>query len=178
MQQSSSFIYPSSPSSNLSFSDSGYSSPSLHFSSCPYSNESFYLPPSHSYPLSSSIYDQSVVNSTPISSFKNCQYKHDQNRQLTTSSPLVHCARKRISDEAIEYLNTFYARNKRPTDVEKDHLAVQCNITLAQVNTWFNNARSRRGDTRTKLTQKLLKKQIDSLSNQIVQLQQQQSCSF
>ncbi len=55
---------------------------------------------------------------------------------------------------------------------------MECNITLAQVNTWFNNARSRRGDTRTKLSQKLLKKQIDLLSNQIVQLQQQKLCSF
>jgi hypothetical protein len=63
-------------------------------------------------------------------------------------------ARKRISDEAIEHLNAFYVTNKRPTDVEKDRLAVECNITLAQVNTWFNNARSRRGDTRIKLSQK------------------------
>jgi hypothetical protein len=87
-------------------------------------------------------------------------------------------ARKRISDEAIECLNAFYATNKRPTEIEKDRLALECNIQLAQVNTWFNNARSRRGDTNTKLTQKLLKKQIDSLSNQVTLLQQQQSSSF
>ncbi|CAF0887023.1 unnamed protein product [Rotaria sordida] len=37
-------------------------------------------------------------------------------------------ARQRISDEAIE---RFHVINKRPTDVEKDHLAIECNITLA-----------------------------------------------
>jgi len=86
-------------------------------------------------------------------------------------------ARKRISDEAIERLNIFYAKNKRPSDVEKDRLARECNITVAQVNTWFNNARSRRGDTHTKLTQKLYRKKIDLLSNQIILLQQQQQQS-
>ncbi len=45
---SSSIIYPSS---HLSFYDSGYSSPSFHFSSCPYSNDSYYLLPSHSCKL-------------------------------------------------------------------------------------------------------------------------------
>jgi hypothetical protein len=50
-------------------------------------------------------------------------------------------ARKRISDEAIERLHT------RPTDVERDRLPMRCNITIIQVHTWFNNARSRRDDT-------------------------------
>ena len=86
-------------------------------------------------------------------------------------------ARKRISDEAIERLNAFYAIKKRPTEAEKDRLAMECDITLAQVNTWFNNARSRRGDTNPKLTQKLLKQQIASLNNQVVLLQQQQESS-
>ena len=54
---------------------------------------------------------------------------------------------------------------------------MECNITLSQVNTWFNNARSRRGDTNPKLTQKILKQQIDSLSGQVAYLQQQQSTS-
>jgi len=54
---------------------------------------------------------------------------------------------------------------------------MECNITLAQVNTWFNNARSRRGDTNPKLAQKLLKQQIDSLNNQVVLLQKQQQQS-
>ncbi len=54
MQQSqSSYMYPTSPIPSLSLYDSGYSSfgystpsptPSFHFSSCPYSNESFYMP--------------------------------------------------------------------------------------------------------------------------------------
>jgi hypothetical protein len=54
---------------------------------------------------------------------------------------------------------------------------MECNITLAQVNTWFNNARSRRGDTNPKLTQKLLKQQINSLNNQVALLQHNQSSS-
>ena len=66
---------------------------------------------------------------------------------------------------------------KRPTEAEKDRLAMECNITLAQVNTWFNNARSRRGDTNPKLAQKILKQQIDSLHNQVALLQEQQSSS-
>ena len=66
---------------------------------------------------------------------------------------------------------------KRPTEAEKDRLAMECNITLAQVNTWFNNARSRRGDTNPKLAQKMLKQQIDSLNNQVAILQQQSSSS-
>jgi len=33
---------------------------------------------------------------------------------------------------------------------------MECNVTLAQVNTWFNNARSRRGDTNPKLAQRLI----------------------
>ena len=86
-------------------------------------------------------------------------------------------ARKRISDEAIERLNAFYAIKKRPTEAEKDRLAIECNITLAQVNTWFNNARSRRGDTNPKLAQKLLKQQIDSLNSQVAFLQQKQQSS-
>jgi hypothetical protein len=61
-------------------------------------------------------------------------------------------ARKRISDEAIECLNAFYAKNKRPTDVVKDRLAIECNITLTQVITWFNSACSRLDDMRRKLT--------------------------
>jgi hypothetical protein len=40
---------------------------------------------------------------------------------------------------------------------------MECNITLAQVNTWSNNTRSRRGDTNPKSAQKLLKQQIKSL---------------
>jgi hypothetical protein len=39
-------------------------------------------------------------------------------------------ARKRISYEAIERLNIFYAKNKRPIDVEKDRLAIECNIVV------------------------------------------------
>ncbi|CAF2535102.1 unnamed protein product [Rotaria sp. Silwood2] len=173
-----------SPSSNISFHDSVYSSSSLHFSSCSYSNESFYIP-SHSYPSSYPIY-QSCMNGIPyqsnnvcyLSSIENSQIKHRQEQHSNRSSSLIFSARKRISDEAIERLNAFYAINKRPTDAEKDHLAIQCNITLAQVSTWFNNARSRRGHTRTKLTEKLLKKQIDLLNNQIILLQQEQQCSF
>ncbi len=50
--QSSSYIYPSSPTPTMPFYDSGYtsfdySSPSpapFHFTSCPYSNESFCMP--------------------------------------------------------------------------------------------------------------------------------------
>ncbi|CAF5184483.1 unnamed protein product, partial [Rotaria magnacalcarata] len=61
---------------------------------------------------------------------------------------------------------------KRPTEAEKDRIAMECDITLAQVNTWFNNARSRRGDTNPKLAQKLLKQQIASLNNQVALLQQ------
>ncbi len=75
--------------------------------------------------------------------------------------------RKRITDEAIERLNTFYEIKKRPTEAEKDRLAMECNITLAQVNTWFNNARSRRGDTKQKLETKLLKQQINSLKQSL-----------
>ncbi len=43
-----------------SSNNSGYSSPSLHFSSCPYANQSFYIfsPPPIYQPL---------INSTPIS---------------------------------------------------------------------------------------------------------------
>ena len=66
---------------------------------------------------------------------------------------------------------------KRPTEAEKDRLAMECNISIAQLNTWFNNARSRRGDTNPKLTQKLLKQQIDSLNNQVAFLQHQQNVS-
>jgi hypothetical protein len=44
---------------------------------------------------------------------------------------------------------------------------MECNITLAQVNTWFNNARSRRGDTKQKLETKLLKQQINSLKQSL-----------
>ncbi len=51
-QSSSSYIYPSSPTPTMSLYDSGYtsfdySSPSptsFHLTSCPYSNESFYMP--------------------------------------------------------------------------------------------------------------------------------------
>lgn len=66
---------------------------------------------------------------------------------------------------------------KRPTEAEKDRLAMECNITVAQVNTWFNNARSRRGDTNPKLAQKLLKQQIDSLNNQVALLKHQHESS-
>jgi len=43
-------------------------------------------------------------------------------------------------------------KNKRPTDVVKDRLAIECNITLTQVITWFNSACSRLDDMRRKLT--------------------------
>jgi hypothetical protein len=51
---------------------------------------------------------------------------------------------------------------------------MECNITLAQVNTWFNNTRSRRGDTKPKLKSKSDKQLIDSLSNKVNLLEQQQ----
>ena len=65
--------------------------------------------------------------------------------------------------------------NKRPTEFEKDRLALECNISVAQVNTWFNNARSRRGDTNPKVAQKQLRQKIDALASQVAFLQQQQS---
>ncbi|CAF4788423.1 unnamed protein product, partial [Rotaria sp. Silwood1] len=48
---------------------------------------------------------------------------------------MIHCApqaRKRINAEAIQRLNAFYVINKRPTDVEKDRLAIEYNITSEQ----------------------------------------------
>ncbi|CAF0991656.1 unnamed protein product [Rotaria sp. Silwood1] len=196
---SSSYMYPSSPTPGLPLYDSGYSSyagysspssSSYHYSTCPYSNnESFYMP-SETYlpyysPPSQIMHQppQPFASSTPVQSSNVClipsikvsQGKHPpQQRQPATPSPSLCLARKRISDEAIERLNAFYAIKKRPTEAEKDRLAMECNITLAQVNTWFNNARSRRGDTNPKLAQKLLKQQIDSLNNQVAFLQQQQ----
>ncbi|CAF0721939.1 unnamed protein product [Adineta steineri] len=208
MQQSqsssSSYMYPSSPTSDLSLYDSAYSSyvyssppppsSSFHFSSCPYTNDSFYMPsqtyPSYysptPYPMTQ--YSEPFASSTPvpisnvclIPSIKDSQprrRRQQQQQQSTTSSPSLCPARKRISDEAIEHLNAFYTMKKRPTEAEKDRLAMECNITLAQVNTWFNNARSRRGDTNPKLAQKLLKQQIDSLNSQVTLLQQRQQSS-
>ncbi|CAF0899552.1 unnamed protein product [Adineta ricciae] len=198
-QSSTPYMYPSSPTSNVPFYDSAYSSfgyaspaPSpFHFSSCPYSNDSYYMPSQHysSYysPASYSLpqYSEPFAASTPVQpsnvclvpSTKNVQPKR-RRAQPTTSSPSLCLARKRISDEAIEHLNAFYAVKKRPTEAEKDRLAMECNISVAQVNTWFNNARSRRGDTNPKLAQKVLKQRIDSLNNQVALLQQQQDASL
>ncbi|UJR37810.1 hypothetical protein I4U23_030500 [Adineta vaga] len=177
-QASTPYMYPTSPTPNLPLYDSayssfGYSSPaptssssSFHFSSCPYSNESYYMP--SQYPLyysptaySMPQYSEPFASSTPIqssnvclaSSIKNVQQKR-RRPQPNTSSPSLCPSRKRISDEAIDHLNAFYSMKKRPTEAEKDRLATECNITVAQVNTWFNNARSRRGDTNPKLAQK------------------------
>lgn len=99
------YMYPSSPTPSSSFYDSGYSSfgyttstptsSSFHFSSCPYSNDSFYMPvqpckfiikfknnihtisisdPSYysptSYPMHE--YSQPLISSTPVQSSNVC----------------------------------------------------------------------------------------------------------
>ncbi|CAF1279288.1 unnamed protein product [Rotaria magnacalcarata] len=195
-QPSSSYMYPSSPTPSVPLYDSGYSSYgytspspySLHYSTCPYANnESYYIPaqPYMPYcsPASETIQQipQPFASSTPnqqsnvclVPTIKNVQPKRRlQQQQPVMASPSFCPTRKRISDEAIERLNAFYEIKKRPTEAEKDRIAMECDITLAQVNTWFNNARSRRGDTNPKLAQKLLKQQIASLNNQVALLQQ------
>ncbi|CAF4343240.1 unnamed protein product, partial [Rotaria magnacalcarata] len=45
------------------------------------------------------------------------------------ASPSFCPTRKRISDEAIERLNAFYEIKKRPTEAEKDRIAMECDIT-------------------------------------------------
>ena len=54
---------------------------------------------------------------------------------------------------------------------------MECNIALVQVNTWFNNARSRRGDTKHKLEIKLLKQKLNSKESERNVSEQQQSLS-
>ena len=103
-QSSSSYMYPSSPTPNVPLYDSGYSSfgystpspTSFHFSTCPYSNDSFYMPsqqcklifenennysnilsfvdPSYYSPIPYSMHQpsQSFISSTPLPSSNVC----------------------------------------------------------------------------------------------------------
>jgi len=54
--------------------------------------------------------------------------------------------RRSLPKKATDALNTwFYSHleNPYPTDDEKNHLAIQCGLTLNQVNNWFGNKRIR-----------------------------------
>lgn len=77
-----------------------------------------------------------------------------------------------LPEESVDHLNDWFEahiNHPYPTTEEKHRLAVECKITVKQVNSWFCNRRNRSQNTKPKRIKRQLEKEIANVFNELVQ---------